>query len=469
MNHEYQAILNSISDGVYITDGQGKTLHINRAFEQITGITWDQINNKDVRQLVNQGVYQKSVTLKVLESQKEESIVETLPNGKEVLLTGVPVYDKKGAITQVVTTLRDMEELTSLKHALARTVETNERYKMELLHFRLNQMNMENLIIHSQAMKQIMRTAMQLGDVDSTVLITGESGVGKEIVARVIHRSGRGEQAPMITTNCSAIPETLLESELFGYEKGAFTGADRGGKPGLFEVANGGTLFLDEIGDISLNTQVKLLRAIQEKEIVRVGGRKPIQVDVRVIAATNQDLEEMVRQGSFRQDLYYRLNVIPLHIPPLRERKEAILPLANHFLHQFNRRFHKHVHISPGVMNVFELYSWPGNVRELENTLERLVVLCSEDRVTPDQLPIHIIRSVEDLQQTPRVHEACPEIEEPTDSMQPLSVALARYEERILTQVWQRYPSTRKLAKVLGISQSTAVRKLSSYGIGFHE
>jgi PAS domain S-box-containing protein len=467
---EYQSIFDSVSDGIYVTDGEGRTLRVNRAFEQITGIAATEIQGRDVRDLLSSGVFHKSVSLQVLETGREQSMMETLPNGKEVLLTGIPVMDREGRVSRVVTTLRDMEELNSLKQDLARTVEKSERYRMELLQLRLNQMKMDNVIIFSPEMKRVMRTALQLGDVDSTVLITGESGVGKEIVARAIHRAGRGEHAPLIATNCSAIPEALLESELFGYERGAFTGAEKGGKPGLFEVARGGTLFLDEIGDVSLNIQVKLLRALHEKEILRVGGRAPIKIDVRVIAATNRDLDLMVEQGKFRRDLYYRLNVIPLHIPPLRERQSAILPLIDHFLAEFNRRFSREARISPEAMRAMEAWVWPGNVRELENTIERLVVLSDGAPIGPEELPAHIFRHFAAAESTaPAPGSSLPGSEAPAHTIpipDDLGAAMDRHEAAILMAAWAAHGSTRKLAAALNISQSTAVRKLAYHRIG---
>ncbi len=494
---EYQSIFDSVSDGIYVTDGEGRTLRVNRAFEQITGITGSEIKNRHVRELLSSGVFEKSVSLQVLETRKEQSMMETLKNGKEVLLTGTPVFNQNGEILRVVTTLRDMADLNSLKEDLARSVEQKERYRMELLQLRLNRIKMDNVIIVSPEMKRIMRTALQLADVDSTVLITGESGVGKEIVARAIHRAGRGEQAPLIATNCSAIPESLLESELFGYEKGAFTGAERSGKPGLFEVARGGTLFLDEIGDVSLNIQVKLLRALHEKEVLRVGGRVPVKIDVRVIAATNRDLEALVEQGRFRRDLYYRLNVIPLRIPPLRERRAAVIPLIQHFLQELNHRFSREVHFAPEVLRALELWEWPGNVRELENSVERMVVLADEGRADLTQLPHHILayyreKTSEETGRglsgmaagvSARITTGCPDQGEnievgsqdkPVSSAHwegdgdlpsDLNEAVEEIESAILKAAWLQHGSTRKIAGALNISQSTVVRKLARYGI----
>ena len=451
---EMDVIFDSVTDGLYITDGEGITLRINSAFEKITGIKSQNIIGKNVRELLETGVFNKSVSLLVLESNRTASLIESLPNGKTALLTGTPVFDSFGKIFRIVTTLRDMADLNMLESRLAQTEKKSEQYRMEILNLRLQQLNMEDTIVHSQIMRNVMRLAFRLGEVDSTVLITGESGVGKEIVTRAIHKAGEDENRPLITAVCSAIPENLLESELFGYEKGSFTGADRSGKPGLFEIAEGGTLFLDEIGEISLNIQVKLLRAIQEKEITRIGGRKPIEINVRIITATNKNLEKAIKEKTFRQDLYYRLNVVPIRIPPLRERNDDILPLVNYFLNKFNIKFDRDVRFTSEALVQFESYNWPGNVRELENTVERMVVLASGPLIRKRDIAEHIREKI----------NIDPEMI--LDKIPPLTEAKEKFEEQIILRAWKKYRSTRKMARVLEISQSTVVRKMEQYSIG---
>ena len=451
---EMDVIFNSVTDGLYITDGEGITLKTNSAFEQITGIKSTDIIGKNVRRLVETGVFNKSVSILVLESNKTASLIESLPNGKKALLTGTPVYDESGNIFRIVTTLRDMADLNMLESKLALTEKKSEQYRMEILNLRLQQLDMEDTIVHSQIMRDVMRLAFRLGKVDSTVLITGESGVGKEIVTRVIHKAGEDVNRPLITAVCSSIPENLLESELFGYEKGSFTGADRSGKPGLFEIAEGGTLFLDEIGDISLNIQVKLLRAIQEKEITRVGGRKPVKVNVRIITATNKDLRVLIKQGAFRQDLYYRLNVVPIIVPPLRERREDILPLINYFLGIFNRKFDRDTRFTSEALVQFEKYDWPGNVRELENTIERMVVLSTGTLIRKQDISEHIREEISIL---PGMA---------LNRIPSLNEAIQKLEKQIILRAWKKFRSTRKMAQALEISQSTVVRKMNQYDIG---
>jgi len=376
-----------------------------------------------------------------------------LKNEKTVLLTGTPIYSDEGKIIMVVTTLRDMADLNRLQDMLARKEKEKERYRQELIRLRLQQMNMDDIVVASPQMKHIMQQAIQVSQVDSTVLITGESGVGKEIVTRMIHRAGQRENGPLITANCAAIPENLLESELFGYCGGSFTGARKEGKPGLFELADGGTLFLDEIGEVSLNVQVKLLRAVQEREIMRIGGKKPVKVNVRLIAATNSDLKTMVEKRTFRKDLYYRLNVIPIHIPPLRERVEGISILCFHFLDKFSKRFKKKYILRPEVVRALEAYSWPGNVRELENTIERMAVLTGGTEIRLEDLPANIAAGEENRSD---LHPVV---------VEPLSDAVERLEREILKKAYESGKSTRKLAQLLNISQSTAVRKLKKFGI----
>jgi len=450
---ELDAILESVSDGIYITDGEGCTLRVNSAFEKITGITIEQVMGRPVQDLIGDGVYDRSVSLSVLEGRQPVSMVETLKNGKDVLLTGTPIFDKDGEIFRIVTTLRDVEELKRLKNKLEHKEKESELYREELMHLRLRQLDLTDLIITGEVMERIMNLAFQVGKVDSTVLITGESGVGKEIFARIIHRAGRKENGPLICANCSAIPENLLESELFGYNEGAFTGARRGGQPGLFEVARGGTLFLDEIGEISLNIQVKLLRVIQEREIMRLGGRKAVKVDVRIIAATNRDLKSMVEKGTFRADLFYRLNVVPIHVPPLRERHDNILPLANHFLEKYNKRFDKAVSLSPASVSLLEDYLWPGNVRELENTIERAVVLDQRGMVLPSDLSEGLRGSLE-----------CSAAGRAGGEVSSWDDELHKLEKRMILSARKHYASTRKIAAALGISQSKVVRMLARYG-----
>lgn len=455
LNWELDTIIESITDGIYITDGEGNTLRINSAYEKITGIKAEEVIGRNMRDLVQEGVYSESVTMLVLEEREPVTISHKIRTGREVLITGSPVFDEDGAIVRVVTTVRNLADLNTLKQQLAETKKLSERYHSELVQLRLQQMNLENVVVQSEAMQNVIKLALRVGEVNSTVLITGESGVGKEIVAKTIHGTGRGGEGPLIKVNCGAIPENLLESELFGYDKGAFTGARKEGKPGLFEVAESGTLFLDEIGELTPNLQVKLLRAIQDKEIVRVGGVTPIKIDVRIVTATNRNLEQMVKEGKFREDLYYRLNVVPIYVPPLRQRREDILPLIGHFLARFNNQFKTQKRFDSEALQALERYDWPGNVRELENTVERLVVLSSEDVLGLEALPEYIRR--DEYLKTPS-NIIVPQ-------MMLLEEAVEEVEKQLIAKTLQKYSTTREVAKALGVSQPTIVRKMKRYGL----
>lgn len=304
-------------------------------------------------------------------------------------------------------------------------------------------------------MEQLMKLALRLAQVDSTILVQGESGVGKELIAETIHSSSPRREKSFIKVNCGAIPENLLESELFGYEEGAFTGAKKEGKIGIFELANGGTLFLDEIGELPLNLQVKLLRVLQDREITRVGGLRSIPVDLRIIAGTNQDLRAMVQKRTFREDLFYRLNVVPLLVPPLRDRAEEIPAMVAHFLHKYNQRYSLAKYMTPEVIDVLMGYHWPGNVRELENLVERMVVITPGERITVEDLPLHLAGG-RGMEQGARIA---------VSDIVPLRYAVENVEKQLLEKAFARFKTTRKIARELEIDQSTVVRKAAKYGI----
>lgn len=297
-----------------------------------------------------------------------------------------------------------------------------------------------------------MQLALRLASVDSTVLITGESGVGKGVIAKLLHENGARKEFPFITVNCGAIPESLIESELFGYERGAFTGSRIEGKKGLFEAAQKGTIFLDEISELPLNLQVKLLQVIQDREFTRVGGVNRIPVDVRIISATNKDLHLLVKSGKFREDLYYRLNVVPINVPPLRERPEDILPLIQSNLEKYNNQLGENKTLEPAALAVLLHYSWPGNIRELQNIVERLILTTRDNLITEENLPVFIRTSAE---------------AQPVQSMEHTSLraSMERAEKEVLTRALAEYKSTRAIAKALQVSQPTIVRKLHKYGL----
>ncbi len=446
---ELQEIIESSYDGIWITDGEGYTLHVNSAFERVSGIPAGELIGKGMQELMDKGYFSDSVTMHVLKKKECVTIMhDIIKTGKRVLITGNPIFNERGDIDRVVTNVRDITELNKLKQELDDKEKQAARYQNELAQLRSGRVE-NDIVVESSQLRHIYDLATWVGQVDSTVLILGESGVGKEVIAHTIVRSSDRRDEAFIKVNCGAIPENLLESELFGYEKGSFTGADRKGKPGMFELAQKGTLLLDEVAEIPLNLQVKLLRAIQEQEIMRVGGTKPIKLDVRIIAATNKNLDELVRRGEFREDLFYRLNVIPITVPPLRDRKDDTPPLIEHFLRRHNEKYKLNKTIDAKVIDRLVSYDWPGNVRELQNIVERMVVLTREDEITLANIPPQIKPLVE-TEKHFRVDVA---------DVIPLRDALFQVEKKLIIKALQKYGTTRRAAEALGVDQSTVVRK----------
>jgi len=456
---ELEDILEASHDGLFITDGEGNVELVNSAWERICGIGREFVLGKNARDLVSQKYYTESSVMAAIRLRQKTSIMLEMTRGEKVgqkiLATAIPIWDENGRIRRVVANIRDITEILYLKELLGKTQQLNELYAAELEQMRLQQVTKNcDIIARSPKTKRVIQMAAQVAKVDSSVLITGESGAGKEVIAYAIHRLGHRCDGPLIKINCSAIPESLLESELFGYEPGAFTGARKQGKPGMFEMAEKGTLFLDEIGDISFNIQAKLLGALQDQTIMRVGGLKPIAVDARIIAATHKKLKEMVQNESFREDLYYRLNVVTIEIPPLRERREDIPLLALHFVEKLNKKYQFSKRISSEVIDHFMLYPWPGNIRELQNVIERMLVMTQDSQIRPIHLPSNI---------RTRAHSDDGGVT--VDEATPFKRAVESAERQILERALKKYGSTRKTAKALKINQSTVVRKIRKYGL----
>ena len=456
---EFEDILEASHDGLFISDGHGNVLMVNSAWERICGISRDFVVGKNAQDLVNQKFYTESSVMAAIEGRKPTTVMLEMTRGEKIgqkiMATAIPILDECGRIKRVVANIRDITEILYLKELLGETRELNEIYAAELKQMRVRQI-IENrsIIARSRATRGILQMAAQVARVDSTVLITGESGVGKEVIADIIHDLSQRSKGPLMKINCGSIPETLLESELFGYETGAFTGTRKQGKRGMFEMAQEGTLFLDEIGDLSFNLQAKLLRALQDHEIMQVGGLKPIPVDVRIVAATNKDLEKMVEQGLFRNDLYYRLNVVTIRVPPLRDRKEDIPLLTLRLVENINAKYSLDKRISHDVIDSFLMYPWPGNIRELENITERMLVMTEENEIRISHVPACIINHI----------ILCEERPVPFGLMH-LKAAVERTEKQLIEQALKKHGSTRKAARALAINQSTVVRKIRRYGL----
>jgi len=452
LTDEIIRILESSYDGLWITDGKGKVLYTNLANERLTGIKREDVVGKMTHDLINQKLFSVSATLAVMNEHKRVTIMGyNFKTNKQVLITGNPIFNSDGEIAYIVNNVRDITEFDNLRKELNDKDKIIDQQKIEIEKLRNSKKPMNRgYIFRSGIMSEIFELTQRVGRFDLNVLIMGESGSGKEVVADSIVDASDRRDKPFIKVNCGAIPESLLESELFGYEKGAFTGANQKGKIGMFELANGGTILLDEVADIPLNLQVKLLRAIQGKEIMRLGGSKTIKLDVRIIAATNKNLEEMSREGLFREDLFYRLNVVGITVPPLRERREDIPVLIHHFLKKFTEKHNVEKSIEIDVTEFLCNYSWPGNVRELENLIENLVVLTREPVIRKMHLPERMLRST---------NEDFPIID--LHGIMPLKEAVGILEDKLIEMAMSEYGTTRKAAQVLGVDQSTIVRKLN--------
>lgn len=451
LNSEMKGIIESCFDGIYVTDGIGRTIRVNTAYERITGIRRDDVLNRTTEDLVNEGFFSESVTLLVLENKRPQTLMQTVKTGRRVMATGTPIIDDNGEISLVVTSVRDVSELYNLQKRLIKEEQLRTEYQYELEKLRQTQDTESKVVIKSQKMQEINKLTIRLAQVDTTIMVRGESGVGKEVFADLVHKHSPRRDKPYIKISCVTIPEHLFESELFGYAPAAFTGASKHGKVGIFEAAKGGTIFLDEIGEMPLPAQAKLLRVLQSKEVTRVGSNTVVPVDVRIVAATNRDLKKMVDAGQFRKDLFFRLNVVPVVIPPLRERKEAIPTFVYHFLEKFNQQYGVSKQLSPRAHTLMYDHSWPGNVRELINTIERIVVTTEGD-----------IISVQDLPENMRTGH----IQSKTSVVDgSLRFTMEKVEKQIIEDALKTHGSTHKTARALGVNQSTIVRKMKRYGL----
>jgi PAS domain S-box-containing protein len=455
MKNWLDAIIDSSYDGLWICDREGKVIRINKASERISDVNAGDVIGRNVVDLVAEGFFDKSVTLEVLKRKTSVTMIQRIKGGKTILVTGNPIFDENGDITFIMTNERDISELERLRAQLQESQALAKGYFSMLSELELKGVDLSSIIFRSEEMQKIIKMALKLAQVDSTVLLLGESGVGKGMIAKLIHKHSERAKGPFIMVDCAGIPDSLIESELFGHEKGAFTGARADGKPGFFEIANGGTLFLDEIAELPLSSQSKVLRFLEDHEVIRVGGTQTREIDVRVIAATNKNIEDMVSSKRFRKDLYYRINVIPLPIRPLRERREDIPPLMFHFLEKFNKSHQKKKVFSPEVIEAFCKYDFPGNIRELANLIERLVVVAEKARIElgdlPDSIRWDVKGPVSDLLLGDGIS---------------LKEAIERYEKALIQRSMNKYGNQRRVAKMLKVDQATISRKIKKYCIG---
>ncbi len=455
MNNQFDDIFSASSDGIWVCDASGKVINVNSASIRLNGIEDFDVIGKNIHELLKVGLFNKSVTLKVFETKQKVSVMQYITKtDKHLLCTGTPVFDEDRRISLVVVNERDMTELNSVREQLEKSKMITKKMKDELTELNLLEINKQKIVAESQEMQQVLRCALKIARLDvSNILILGESGVGKGLISKFIHKNSKRHKKPFVQINCAALPESLLEAELFGYEGGAFTGACEYGKAGLIELANKGTIFLDEIGDMPLSLQAKLLKYLDDNEIMRLGGTSLKKINCTIITATNKDLKEEVKKQRFRYDLYYRLNTFTLAIPSLRKRPEDILELVNSYMKNYNKMYKVNKKIFARGLEVIQNYSFPGNVRELKGLIKKAVVMCDEEYID------NFIRESIMMAHEPSFNSI--EKYHPKPS---LKDQLENLEKDILSGFVKHGRTTRDIASELKISQTSVVRKLKKYG-----
>jgi transcriptional regulator with PAS, ATPase and Fis domain len=439
---EFQVLIDLSIDDIMIADGRGTILRVNDRCELIYNCSKEQLIGRNVRDLEREGVFFPSAIALAIDKKENISILQETANRKRLLVQATILWEKSGEIYRVICTSKDISTIHS--RFLLPSLNSQNDF-IELL-------SQENFVIKSGRMKEFFLFASKVAKSDSTILLLGETGNGKSELARLIHKMSKRQRQPFVSINCAAIPEALMESEMFGYEEGAFTGTKRQGKKGFFEHANGGTIFLDEVAELPLPLQAKLLHVLQNKSFYRIGGSELIHVNVRVISATNQNLEELMENGKFRKDLYFRLHVIPLAVPPLRERPEDIIPLLLTSLEKIIARDRFQKQFSTEVLSLLSRYDWPGNVRELENIVEWLYVASNGETIEADALPPKLKESLLGI------NGDVPII---INKVIPLKDAIDLLEKELFKKARTMATSTYKIADLLKINQSTVVRKLN--------
>ena len=458
MHHiQLKAIFQSLQEGIWILDPEGRIIDINPASEKMNAIrAADRIGTRS-EDLIRDGFFDRSASLEAIATKKQVRIYQYVkPTKKHLFVTSTPILDKDGNISLVIVNERDVTQINQLKEQLEENKMVAETYKEELAERNLLEMKKEqNIISKNEHFNQIIRTILKLARMDaSNILLLGESGTGKGLLSKFIHKNSPRSSKPLIQINCAAIPESLLEAELFGYEKGAFTGASQKGKIGLIEVAHEGILFLDEIAELPFGVQAKILKYLDDHEVMRLGSTKAHVVDCCIIAATNRDLERLVKEKKFREDLYYRLSTFMISIPPLRERKEDLTELIRHLLETYNKSYQQNKHFSPEALSLLYNYPFPGNVRELKNVIERAVVMSDEDTITEAYL-----KGLE-THNTYVSHGL-------SEEQWKLNDEVRSVEQEIFVRAMACCKSTREMAGYMGISQSTVVRKMKSMGLSW--
>ena len=435
-----QHILQHSFDEIFIADASGLVLFTSQSTEKVFGIPSEQIVNHNIFDLEKQGLFSPSVIANVLRTKEKDTLIQKTQHNRKLIISGYPIYDQAGILMGAMSVSRDVTEFEYLKEENEHVAKALQLYQEEIENLRKQAAS--PFFLKNGKMIKVFDIVAKVANLGVTVLLEGESGVGKNHIAAMIHQMSARKNQPFIEVNCGAIPESLFESELFGYEEGAFTGSKKGGKKGYFETAGEGTLFLDEIGEIPMNLQVKLLSVLQNHTIMRIGGSKRVEVNCRIICATNQNLENMIQERKFREDLYYRINVVKIEIPPLRERKEEIIPLIYEITEEMNRKYDMNKQFTPTMIVWLSQHQWRGNVRELRNFIEKKIITTTENEIG--------LETDEDEQKKSNIE-------------MPLNDYLETLEKEYIARMYQKYPSSIKLAETLGISQSTANRKIQKY------
>lgn len=446
----FKEVLDALEIGVHILDSSGITILYNRACEEIEGISESWIVGKDIKMLVKDGIYSESIALDVIKENKAIGRTQKV-NNRNIFSTGVPIYED-GKLVNVIVSVMDITSYENLKNKFNELKDLNLRMESELNMLNIIKGPDDLIISRSKEINDLKMLCLRLAKVDSTILILGESGVGKGLFSKYIHDNSNRKDGPFIKIDCSSLSEALIESELFGYADGAFTGARKTGKVGLIQLADKGTLFLDEIGELPLNLQVKLLSVIQERSFQKVGGTSNIPVDTRIITATNKDLQEMVKVGEFRSDLYYRLKVVPITIPPLRDRKSDIVPLIDFFLKELNRYYNYDKTISTGAIKILYENNWAGNIRELENEIERLVVTSESKIITKEDVLGGEFGNLNSVI---------------LDASKTFKTNVRNYERILLTEMIAKSTNINNLSRITGLEASTLRKKAKRLGIDF--
>lgn len=449
LNDELGTIVDSSFDGIIICNSKGKIQRCNPAVERVLGLPRKELVGKPFRELIEKGIIANNIVNMVNRERSAVRVVESSSIDNSLIVSGNPVFDEDGEINKIIINIRDMTELEGLREALEESKQLSEQYQSEIAQMRTSFEPGKEIEFRSRVMRNVFDLALRVSQVESPVVLIGESGVGKGEVGRFIHSNSGRRKGPFLKLNCASLPEQMLETELFGCAAGSFAGASNKDKPGLFELAHQGTLFLEEIGALTPAVQAKLLRALQDKEIIPLGGRQAVLVDVRVIATTQLPLNELVKQGTFREELFFHLNVVPIKIPPLRERKEDVLPLLHHYLANYNNRYNFDKEFAPEAVNFLLNYEWPGNEREVANMVERLVVTAKGKLITREEVDTAISQKEPEQGKTITVA-----------GILPLKEAIDEVEQILVTMAMERYNTTVKAAEALGVNQSTVVRKL---------